>query len=90
MINEHTPTLQDIAAHRESWLRDAGTHYRELAHWLRGIAAGSRLPSAQRELLNLARRYDRRAERMEMEGRASDRRTACEAPRTTIINPPLA
>ena len=59
MSEEHTPTLQDIAADRDRWRGDAGQHYRELAHWLRGIAAKCRLPYTQRELLDLARRYDR-------------------------------
>src|SRR6266550_5532272 len=44
MTDEHTPTLQDIAADRDWRSRDAGKHYRELAHWLRGIAAKCRLP----------------------------------------------
>ena len=59
MSDEHTPTSQDIAADQDWWRGDAGQHYRELAHWLRGIAAKCRLPFAQRELLDLARRYDR-------------------------------
>jgi hypothetical protein len=36
MSEEHTPTLQDLAADRDWWLADAGKHYRELAHWRRG------------------------------------------------------
>jgi len=36
----------------------SGKHYRELAHWLRGIAAKCRLPYTQKELLDLARRYE--------------------------------
>jgi hypothetical protein len=44
MSDEHTPTLQDIAADRGWWSVDARTHYRELAHWLLGIAAKCRLP----------------------------------------------
>ena len=63
MSDEHTPTLQDIAADRDWWRGDVGQHYRELAHWLRGIAAKCRFPYTQRELLDLARRYDARADR---------------------------
>jgi hypothetical protein len=59
MTEKHTPTLQDIAAW---WSADAGKHYRELAHRLRGIAAKCRLPYTQKELLDLARRYDTRAD----------------------------
>ena len=44
MMDEHTPTLQGIAADRDWWSAAAGKHYRELAHWLRGIAAKCRLP----------------------------------------------
>ena len=62
MMDEHTPTLQDIAADRDWWSADAGKHYRELAHRLRGIAAKSRFPYTQKELLDLARRYDTRAD----------------------------
>jgi hypothetical protein len=58
--DEHTLTLQEIAADRDCW---SGAHareqYPELAHWLRGIAAKCRLPYTQKELLKLARRYDR-------------------------------
>jgi hypothetical protein len=36
----------------------ARTQYRELSHWLRGIAAKCRLPYTQKELLDLARRYE--------------------------------
>jgi hypothetical protein len=64
MSDEHTPTLQAIAADRDWWSAHAGMHYRELAHWLRGIAAKSRLPYTQRELLDLARRYDARADNL--------------------------
>lgn len=59
MSDEHTPTLQNIATDRDWWSADAGRHYHELAHWLRGIAAKCRLPYTQKELLKLARRYDR-------------------------------
>jgi hypothetical protein len=71
MSDEHTPTLQQIAADRDWWSADAGAHYRELAHWLRGIAAKCRLPYSRRELLDLAQRYDGRAKRLSR--RAADR-----------------
>jgi len=64
MSYEHTSTLQDIASDRDWWSVDAGKQYRELAHWLRGIAAKCGLPYSQRELLDLARRYDSRADRL--------------------------
>ena len=64
MSDEHPLTLQDFAADRDWWLRDAGAHYRELSHWLRGLAAKCRLANPQRELLSLARRYDLRAEHL--------------------------
>ena len=38
-----------------------GQHYRELASWLRGIARQCRLPGARQELLDLALRYEARA-----------------------------
>jgi hypothetical protein len=63
MTDEDTPTLQDIAADRDWWSVNAGEHYRELAHRLRGIAAKCRLPYTQKELLDLARRYDTIADR---------------------------
>jgi hypothetical protein len=56
MTNEYTPTLQKTAADRDWWSADAGKHYRELAHWLRGVAAKCRLPYTQKELLKLAKR----------------------------------
>jgi|HubBroStandDraft_3_1064219.scaffolds.fasta_scaffold272227_2 hypothetical protein len=61
MTDEYTPTLQKTAADRDWWSADAGKHYRELAHWLRGVAAKCRLPYTQKELLKLAKRYDTRA-----------------------------
>jgi hypothetical protein len=64
MTEKHTPTLQDIAADRDWWSADADKHYRGLAHRLRGIAAKCRLPYTQKELLDLARRYDTRADRI--------------------------
>ena len=68
MSDEHTPTLQDIAADRSRWSANAGKHYRELAHSLRGIAAKCRLPYTQQELLDLARRYDNTADRIGAQG----------------------
>ena len=65
MPDDHTPTLQDIAADRDWWSADAGAHYRELADWLHGITANCRLPSPQREVLRLARRYEIRANRLD-------------------------
>jgi hypothetical protein len=64
MTDGHTHTLQDMVADRECWSTHAGKHYRELAHWLRGIAAKCRLPYTQKELLDLARRYEIRADRI--------------------------
>jgi len=64
MSDEHTPTLQQTAADRDWWSANAEKHYGELAHWLRGIAAKCRLPYSQDELLDLARRYDARADRI--------------------------
>ena len=64
MTDQHTPTLQDPAADRDWWSADAGEHYRELAHWLRGIAAKCRLPYTQKELLKLAKRCDIIADRI--------------------------
>ena len=62
MSDEHTPTLQYIAADRDCWSAHARMHYRELGHWLRGVAATCRLPYTRRQLLDLARRYDARAD----------------------------
>ena len=69
MMDEHTPTLQQIAADRDWWSADAGKHYRELAHWLLGIAAKCRLPYTQKELVNLARRYEMRADNLDRQAR---------------------
>jgi hypothetical protein len=57
--------VQDITADRDCWFRNAGEHYREVAHWLRGVAARCRVANPQRELLDLARRYERRADRFD-------------------------
>jgi hypothetical protein len=62
MSDEHNLSLQQFAI---DWLRDSSWHYRQLARRLRGIAAGCRLPNPQRELLNLAARYERRADRFD-------------------------
>jgi hypothetical protein len=40
-------------------------HYRELAEKLREVARRCRLPGARGEILDLASRYDRRAEHIE-------------------------
>ena len=64
MPDENKHTLQEIAADRDWWSAEAGKHYRELAHSLRGIAATSRLPHTQKKLLDLARRYDHTADRI--------------------------
>ena len=53
------------AADRDWWRQDAGTHYRELAIWLRELAQKCRLPNPQRELLNFARQYEIRADQLE-------------------------
>lgn len=39
-----------------------GAHYREIAQKLRDLARQCHFPGARRELLNLAARYDRRAD----------------------------
>ena len=69
MSDEHTPTLEDAPADWDWWSAFAGMHYRELAEWLRGMAAGCRLPYTRRELLDLAQRYDRRAAYLERQKR---------------------
>jgi hypothetical protein len=65
MSETRTPTYQNVAADRDLWQLDDGTHYRELAHWLRDVARRCRLPNPQRELLALAERYERRANCMD-------------------------
>jgi hypothetical protein len=67
MPNETYPTLQDIAADRDWWNQEAGAHYRELAEWLHVIARSCRLPYSRLELTRLARRYDLRADQLELE-----------------------
>jgi hypothetical protein len=56
--------IADIAADRDWWSANAGKHYHELAHRLRDIAAKWRLPYTHKVLLDLARRYDTRADRI--------------------------
>jgi len=56
------------------WPRDSappldGTHYREVALGLRTLARQCRFPGARRELLQLAARYDRRADHFECRAR---------------------
>ena len=57
--------VADGEADREWWSAEAGNYYRELAHWLRGIAAKCRLPYTQKELLKLVKRYDTIADRID-------------------------
>src|SRR5215471_2293258 len=38
MTSDYPPTLQNITADRDWWLRDSGAHYRELGTWLREMA----------------------------------------------------
>jgi len=52
MSDEDKPTLRQLGPDRDWWLKDGGDHYRELAEWLRELAARCRL----RELLGLAGR----------------------------------
>jgi hypothetical protein len=53
----------------QAWCQLAGTHYRELAAWLREIGGKCRLPNPQRELLSLARRYELRADELDRRSR---------------------
>jgi len=69
MSDEHAPTLRQLGPDRDWWLRDGGDHYRELAEWMREVAARCRLPNPQRELLDLARRYEHRADRLQRRAR---------------------
>lgn len=52
-----------MSSDQDAWLD--GTHYRELAAWLREMARRCRLPNPQRGLLSLARTYERRAEHLD-------------------------
>jgi hypothetical protein len=65
MPNDHYPTLREISADRNWWLQDNGAHYKELAGWLHEFAGKCGLPNPQRELLRLARKYERKAENLE-------------------------
>lgn len=47
---------------RDSVSPPDGTHYREMANGLRKLARQCRFAGARRELLELAARYDRRAD----------------------------
>jgi hypothetical protein len=62
--------------HDRDWWQLDGTHYRELAAWLRDVARKCRLPNARRGLLSLARRYEYRADRMDRRARRTDRQAA--------------
>jgi hypothetical protein len=46
-----------------------GAHYREVAHGLRKLARQCRFPGARKELLQLAARYDRRADHFDCRAR---------------------
>jgi hypothetical protein len=50
---------------RDSDAPPDGAHYREMANGLRELARQCRFPGARKELLQLAARYDRRAEHFE-------------------------
>ena len=52
-----------------AWCQSSSTHYRELAAWLREIGGKCRLPNPQRELLDLARRYEFRADLLDRRSR---------------------
>ena len=54
---------------RDCWQQGASAHYRELVTWLREMAGKCCLPNSQRELLTLARRYERRADHLDRRGR---------------------
>ena len=61
---------------RDWWQRDGGEHYRELATKLRDIARQCRFPGARQEILDLASRYEVRANHLDTrsppEGSAQD------------------
>jgi hypothetical protein len=46
-------------------------HYRELARKLRDIARECRFPGARQEILDLASRYERRADHLDTRGTAA-------------------
>jgi hypothetical protein len=54
-----------------------GGHYREMAQKLRELAREFRFPGARKELLNLASRYERRADNLDARTTAGfDQRTS--------------
>jgi hypothetical protein len=55
--------------HDRDWWQLDGSHYRELAAWLRELAGKCRLPNPQHELLRLARTYSRRAYHLDRRAR---------------------
>jgi endonuclease YncB( thermonuclease family) len=68
----------------QAWCQSAGTHYRELAAWLREIGGKCRLPNPQRELLRLARRYELRADQLDRRSRQGQSSVATAARRWII------
>jgi len=54
-----------MMADRGLWQLTGGEHYRELASGLRELAAKCRLTNPRRELLDLARRFEHRAEELD-------------------------
>jgi len=58
-----------IGGRRNSAAPLDGAHYREMANGLRELARQCRFPGARKELLQLAARYDRRAEHFEARAR---------------------
>jgi hypothetical protein len=67
-----------VRTDRDWWQLDGGEHYRELAEWLRDVARKCQFASPRRELLGLARQYERRAK--VIEGRARRQSTDRRAP----------
>ena len=61
MSDEYQQNSRYIEQERQRFAATAGPHYRKLAGTLRALALECRLPNPQRELLSLARRYDRTA-----------------------------
>ena len=54
-----------MGASLDSALPRDGAHYREIAQKLRDLARQCHFPGARRELLDLAARFDRRADHFE-------------------------
>jgi hypothetical protein len=54
-----------MQADRGFWQLTGGEHYRELASGLRDLAAKCRLTNPRRELLDLARRFEHRADELD-------------------------